>query len=208
LLRQPRPGVNIRQSAALPLLVTVPAKSTARLVSVQQADPAKPWRGFAWTWVSSFGVVNAQHDPKATYRLPWLPGRGYAVFQAPGGKVFSHDAPDSREAVDFVLPEGTPVAAARGGVVAEAEARFTVGGLDRDLPANYVRVLHDDGTIGVYLHLKPGGVAVKPGQRVEAGSLLGYSGNTGFSAGPHLHFALVRVERVGVTLIHVSLPVR
>jgi murein DD-endopeptidase MepM/ murein hydrolase activator NlpD len=50
-------------------------------------------------------------------------------------------------------------------------------------------------------------VAVEPGEAVEAGRLLGYSGTTGFSSGPHLHFAVSRMERAGGGWAEVSLPV-
>ena len=63
---------------------------------------------------------------------------------------------------------------------------------------NYVRILHDDGTMGVYLHLMRGSVAVREGQRVEAGMQIGRSGNTGNSTGPHLHFVVQR--NVGLAL--------
>ena len=55
---------------------------------------------------------------------------------------------------------------------------------------NFVRILHDDGTMGVYLHLMKGSVSVREGQRVETGSLLARSGNTGNSTGPHRHLAI------------------
>ena len=57
---------------------------------------------------------------------------------------------------------------------------------------NFVRVLHDDGTMGVYLHLMQGSVVVREGQRVATGERLARSGNTGNSTGPHLHFVVQR----------------
>jgi murein DD-endopeptidase MepM/ murein hydrolase activator NlpD len=57
-----------------------------------------------------------------------------------------------------------------------------------------VRLLHDDGAMSVYAHLKTDGVHVRVGQRVRAGQPIGLSGNTGFTTGPHLHFA-VQVNR-------------
>ena len=66
---------------------------------------------------------------------------------------------------------------------------------------NFVRVLHDDGTMGVYLHLKQGSVSVREGQRVAVGSALGLSGNTGNSSGPHLHFVVQRNTGLGLVSI-------
>jgi murein DD-endopeptidase MepM/ murein hydrolase activator NlpD len=63
---------------------------------------------------------------------------------------------------------------------------------------NFVRILHDDGTMGVYLHLQRGSVKVQEGQRVSLGQPLARSGNTGNSTGPHLHFVVQR--NVGMAL--------
>ena len=63
---------------------------------------------------------------------------------------------------------------------------------------NYVRILHDDGTMGVYLHLMRQSVTVQVGQRAELGSLIARSGNTGNSTGAHLHFVVQR--NIGLAL--------
>ena len=69
-----------------------------------------------------------------------------------------------------------------------------------------VRILHDDGTYAIYAHLNTNTIRVKPGDRVERGQYIADSGNTGYSSGPHLHFAVVRnvglrVESVPVTFL-------
>lgn len=50
--------------------------------------------------------------------------------------------------------------------------------------------MHNDGTFADYAHLKLNGSAVKEGDSVKKGQLIGYSGDTGFSSGPHLHFSV------------------
>jgi murein DD-endopeptidase MepM/ murein hydrolase activator NlpD len=97
------------------------------------------------------------------------------------------------------MPEGTPIIAARGGVVVKTENRQS--GRGTDASGNFVRVLHDDGTMGVYLHLKKGSVRVREGQRVTVGSALALSGNTGNSTGPHLHFVVQRNTGLGLVSI-------
>jgi murein DD-endopeptidase MepM/ murein hydrolase activator NlpD len=130
------------------------------------------------------------------YRLPWPEGRSFIFGQAPGGMITTHATRDSLYAVDIPMPEGTPVLAARAGVVVQAEWRNGI-----------VRVRHEDGTIATYVHFMHAGVVVEEGEQAEAGKLLGYSGTTGFSTGPHLHFGVTRLERAGETWEEVSVPV-
>lgn len=114
------------------------------------------------------------------------------VEQGWGGS-FSHRDAENRYGVDFAAPSGTPVRAARAGVVMEVEDGFDGGGRDRaaDLGrANFVRIVHADGTMALYAHLLRGGLRVRVGQRVGAGEPIGLVGATGFATGPHLHFAV------------------
>ncbi len=105
---------------------------------------------------------------------------------------YSHGDEANRYAIDLIVEEGTPVLAARDGVVVAAMAGHAEGGADRALAdqANYVRVLHEDGSMALYAHLREGGVSVRSGDQVHLGQVLGYAGSTGFSSGPHLHFAV------------------
>ncbi|OBU65709.1 peptidase [Stenotrophomonas maltophilia] len=139
------------------------------------------------------------------YRLPFDVPR-LRVDQAPQGR-FSHDDDENRDAVDFALPQATLVLAAREGTVMQIQDGFHGNGLDRERDgsrANFVRVLHSDGSMALYGHLLAGGMRVRRGQAVQAGQPIGLSGNSGYSSGPHLHF-VVQVNR-GMGLR--SVPVR
>ncbi|MGY2373646.1 M23 family metallopeptidase [Pseudomonas sp. SDO524_S393] len=137
--------------------------------------------------------------PQQAYRYP-LPWRGgpFRLTQGPNGS-FSHTDAKSRYAMDIAMPEGTPIIAARAGVVVNIENAQV--GRGNDASGNFVRVRHDDGTEGVYLHLKQGSVSVRAGQRVAVGSPLALSGNTGNSSGPHLHFVVQRATEAGLVSI-------
>jgi murein DD-endopeptidase MepM/ murein hydrolase activator NlpD len=95
---------------------------------------------------------------------------------------------------DFLLPVGTPILSACDGVVVAAVDSFVGGGTDIKYKAraNYVVVRHErDGLYSRYYHLQPNSLAVKRGERIQAGTALGLSGCTGYTTGPHLHFDVV-----------------
>ena len=140
------------------------------------------------------GDPNAQ--PRDVEYLYPLSGAALKIEQGWGG-VFSHHDLQNRHAVDFAADIGTAVIAARAGTVMEVETDFERAGLDTANDAgraNFVRIVHDDGTMALYAHLKSEGVLVRVGQRVRKAEVIALSGNTGFTTGPHLHFA-VQVNR-------------
>jgi hypothetical protein len=140
------------------------------------------------------GRPGASHVPHGPYRLPFALANSHRVSQAYPAAL-THTDPANLYALDFEMPIGTGVYAARGGTVIEiADDNYTAG-LDPDADlagANIVRILHDDGTMGLYAHLNWNSIRVRPGQSVERGEYLADSGNTGFSSGPHLHFVVQR----------------
>jgi murein DD-endopeptidase MepM/ murein hydrolase activator NlpD len=145
-------------------------------------------------FISLHGDPRSRHEPQRPYRAPFSVASDFQITQAfPRG--VTHDTVDSRYAVDFAMPIGTDIHAARGGVVFEVASTNFRGGIDPDrdaASANIVRILHDDGTHAVYAHLNWNSIRVKPGDKVERGQYIADSGNTGFSSGPHLHFAVLR----------------
>jgi murein DD-endopeptidase MepM/ murein hydrolase activator NlpD len=183
---------NMLADPVLPLRRVVPALAEIELVSMRHDDRARPAR-FRLEYSAVPGSPNARHSLAARYRVPFAAGVDWRVGQGFHGR-YSHQHPVSRYAVDFTVPVGTPVLAARAGVVMQVQDDWRGRGRvleDFAHRANFVRLLHDDGTMAMYAHLEYYGVGVKPGQRVAAGDLLGLSGNTGYSTGPHLHFAVL-----------------
>lgn len=152
------------------------------------------------------GRPGVEHDPDQPYRLPFALASRYRVSQA-FPTLVTHADPSSRHAVDFVMPIGTGIYAARGGTVIQIADQYYSAGLDPDADlarANIVRVLHTDGTMSLYAHLNWNSIRVRPGQHIARGEYIADSGNTGFSSGPHLHFVVQRnvggaIESVPVT---------
>jgi hypothetical protein len=171
----------------------LPPRSTTELLIVEPDDPGLKTH-FSYRFVYLPGDTIARHRPHGPYRLPYAKAASYLVSQAPPD-IITHQDPSSRDAIDFAMPIGSGVYAARGGVVLDVASRYFQSGtnMEKDGPrANVVRVLHDDGTMAVYAHLNSNTVRVVPGQTVKRGEYLADSGNTGFSTGPHLHFVVQR----------------
>ena len=140
------------------------------------------------------GDPEARHQPAEPYRVPVALSTNYPITQA-YPDVITHTTPDSYHAIDIAMPIGTDIFASRAGVVFDVRSEHFRGGLDpdRDLgAANLIRILHDDGTYALYAHLNWNSIRVRPGERVERGQFIAESGNTGFSSGPHLHFAVLK----------------
>jgi len=134
------------------------------------------------------------------YILPFPVGGTYILYQG-NCERYSHKG-TSRYAYDFAMPINSDIIAARGGVVIRIDASWPDH--SRRGPrayrktgnnaGNLVSILHDDGSVGSYLHLKQGGVLVKIGERVEQSQLIAKSGASGFVTGSHLHFEVERSE--------------
>lgn len=133
------------------------------------------------------GASDTQPDPDFVYAVPFGGSARRPLIQGFDGEG-SHLA-SMRYSLDFGMPRGTPVLAAREGVVLYLQDGFRQGGTDPALleRANLVVVAHRDGTMASYGHLAPG-LEVAVGDSVQEGELLGRSGRTGFAGQPHLHF--------------------
>jgi murein DD-endopeptidase MepM/ murein hydrolase activator NlpD len=178
----------------------------ATVAAAEPDDEAGGARVTALAWSATMsrqdvrvGRVDADHDDDYLYRLPYGDGVSFPVIQAYESK-FSHRGVE-RFTVDFAMPVGTPVHAAREGVIALVEDSHEAGCAREECGrfANFIVVLHSDGTTGEYFHLEQGSAVVRPGEHVARGERLALSGNTGFSTAPHLHFGVYRTDSHGGT---------
>ena len=134
-------------------------------------------------------------ESSVAYELPWVNGGRYRSSQAYHGAL-SHFGNQSY-AIDFPMEEGTVVHASREGYAVEVAEEWTESGTSPELRerCNRVLIAHKDGTLARYQHFKTHGVVVRPGQWIRRGQVLGYSGDVGFSTGPHLHLDINHPSR-------------
>lgn len=206
-------GANVRASSQTTQnqKVLEPGARETLLVAIP-ADPAEKMSfEYDTTWVFGRGTLKGEHD--GLYRPPFPADLTFETLNSADGV---HNERRMAHAVDIMMPEGTPVIAARSGYVmdvrGEARGDRVKDGLyptyetEHPRMGNYVRIVHEDGTFAEYLHLKDASVRVFPGQRVEAGTEIGLSGATGGPFPPHLHFAVMKPQ-MGFTE-PISVPVK
>lgn len=184
---------NLNSTGPMPFTATIPAREKVEVFTLTPAD-AKQDSSWSYTYYATWGSLNVQHDDSQMYQLPYPTGLSFPVSQGFHGK-YSHHGGDCYS-IDFKMPEGSPIHAAREGVVVGIKDDSNVGGSDKkyEWDANYILIKHSDGTLGHYVHLQKAGVKVKIGEQVQAGQFIGLSGNTGHSTGPHLHFAVFKAQ--------------
>lgn len=88
--------------------------------------------------------------------------------------------------LDFACPQGTPIYASGDGVVAFAGRHKNGYGI-------HININHGYGYVTKYGHMSE--LKVKKGQKIKRGDIIGYSGNTGLSKGPHLHYEIIKDGR-------------
>ena len=121
-------------------------------------------------------------DSTVTNGIQWTMPCSYVRLSSPYG-YRTHPIDGQwkfHSGVDLAGPEGTPIVATRDGTV--TAAAYSSGN------GNYVTINHGDGFSSSYLHMTHSVVSV--GQKVSAGQVIGYMGNTGYSKGNHLHFTI------------------
>jgi murein DD-endopeptidase MepM/ murein hydrolase activator NlpD len=198
---------NVRtEPEVLPARVVLPGRSETRALRIVATNPAAGFRyGYKYTYLP--GDYRAVPDENARYALPFPADKKFRINQAFGG-AFSHNEPQNRYAIDFGMPEGTPVLTARDGTVMTVDNDYYGNGLDMDKygdRANNVRIVHEDGTMAVYAHLQLESARVQVGDHVHTGQVLALSGDTGYTNGPHLHFVVQRNQNMVMLAVPIQL---
>lgn len=130
------------------------------------------------------GII--KEDTSFVYTLPFEKNKKHLLVQG----YFSHFSHKERAALDFKMKRGTPVCAARNGVVVRVKEDGDKGGWNKKYRpyGNVIVIQHADGSRAGYWHLQYNGALVNIGDTVQQGQVIGLSGKTGYTLFPHLHF--------------------
>lgn len=179
---------------------------------INTSELGPPLRGGPWVAIYDarwerghrrvlYAVNGAVHVP-GRFAIDWIRVGPHGGFARGDGKLPSQWLGYSAD----VLAVTDAVVASIGDGVAEASS--LAEGMAHKVPlenaaGNYVALDLGDGRFAFYEHLKPGSIAVKPGEHVQRGQVIGKLGFTGESTGPHLHF---HVSDANATLAAEGLP--
>ena len=187
---------NLSSSNGNDKIFVVPANTKKIILTSLQIVKSNTSYGMKYKTRINYGDSTLSTSEDYSYSLPFRTRKSFKVFQGYNGN-FSHQNEDS---LDFTMPVGTEVVAARNGIVIKVVEKNNGNCPERKCAEfnNYIIVYHNDGTFAKYVHLKMNGITVKEGDIVKENDLLGYSGNVGWSSGPHLHFMVYfqRIEKV------------
>ena len=175
--------------------LVVPPKTKEFVLATAQPKARARSMGLSMNSTIIFGDITKAPDRSFVYDLPYKSDQPVEIYQGYNGR-FSHSG---EKALDFGLDIGDKVHAARGGIVAKVVEHHSKGCASpscRDFN-NHVVVYHDDGSFSEYVHLEKNGSLVNVGDVISKGDLIGISGNTGWSSGPHLHFMVYQMKDDG-----------
>jgi murein DD-endopeptidase MepM/ murein hydrolase activator NlpD len=179
--------MNMECTPPCPEIAVIPENSTKyKVATLSVVNPREANKfGFSYQWRLG-NISKKTFDENFVYFLPFEQGKEYSLIQGYKGS-FSHQ---NQNALDFSMPEGSGITAAREGIVVKViDNNTTSCGEERCKEFNnYLTIYHSDGTFAEYTHINTRGALVTVGDKVKAGQLIARSGNIGWSSRPHLHF--------------------
>jgi murein DD-endopeptidase MepM/ murein hydrolase activator NlpD len=179
---------NLKFDEIFPVVTTIAGFSKRKITNIEiKSIYKKADIEISFKWVN--GDVFSSHMDADQYYFPYMTGKRYIVGQGFNEKI-THNK-NMQYSIDWNMAIGTKVYAARSGMVVElnTENKDNILGITQSMDkSNYIKIQHLDGTIATYGHLKKDGAAVKVNDIVKRKDLIGYSGNSGYTTGPHLHF--------------------
>jgi murein DD-endopeptidase MepM/ murein hydrolase activator NlpD len=184
---------NMKSTEGNNKVFVVPARTKKhKITDIIIVNKSKP-HGYGLQSTVSLGDYDKnEYDEDFKYYLPYKKGDAYTINQGYNG-IYTHRGKNS---LDFDMPIGTEIHAAREGVVVKIEDSNNKHCLDEKCMKydNFVLIYQSDGTFATYAHIKKNGAAVKEGDNIAIGQLIAYSGDVGYSNGPHLHFDVSTIK--------------
>lgn len=184
--------------------VLEPGTKGTKLASI--IKPSNRSWSYRFAYNYSMGNAFAKHNDDYAYQLPFPKGKSYRLTQGYNGRTTHMGI----NALDFTMPEGDTITAARGGKVVRIKEDSNRGCPRADCvdDGNFVTILHDDGTLADYVHLKKNGVLVEVGDTIVAGQAIAINGATGYASGAHLHFVVYTTGEEAQETIKVQFETR
>ncbi len=180
---------NLSSSKGDEFIAVIPNKAVQ--FEIAELNKLNEYNGYSYSYevTSTFGDVTSEtYDIDYKYSLPFEKGEEFQVQQGYFGK-YTHQ---NERSLDIDMPIGTNVCAARKGIIikqVDGNNSYCAKPSCVDFN-NYIDILHDDGTIANYSHLKYQSSRFKLGDIVDEGSIIAESDQTGYTSGPHLHFVV------------------
>lgn len=172
------------------IYIASPLKNRQLLTKLIVSKKGKEYK-FSYKYWTNFGNhVEDKYDSTFIYSLPFTKSNSFKVYQGYNGS-FSHQ---NKNALDFTMQVGTKISAIRDGLVIKVVEKNSKNCSKEECKKynNFIVIYHSDGTFAEYAHINKNGSIVNVGDTVSQNQIIGYSGNVGWSTGPHLHLEVFR----------------